>query len=132
MLLRLWAALAVLSSACIWRVNGGMCNKDNIPQLIALYHATDGPNWARNDGWLSGIDEDEDEEDEDEEDEDEEDEDEEDEDEEDEDEEDEDEDEEDEDEDEEDEDEIECSENAGKFFTNLRYFSVVSKQKKSA
>jgi len=103
MLLRLWAALAVLSSACIWRVNGGMCNKDNIPQLIALYHATDGPNWARNDGWLSGIDEDEDEEDEDEE-----------------------------DEDEEDEDEIECSENAGKFFTNLRYFSVVSKQKKSA
>ena len=108
MLLRLWAALAVLSSACIWRVNGGMCNKDNIPQLIALYHATDGPNWARNDGWLSGIDEDEDEEDEDEEDEDE------------------------EDEDEEDEDEIECSENAGKFFTNLRYFSVVSKQKKSA
>jgi len=98
MLLRLWAALAVLSSACIWRVNGGMCNKDNIPQLIALYHATDGPNWARNDGWLSGIDEDEDEEDE----------------------------------DEEDEDEIECSENAGKFFTNLRYFSVVSKQKKSA
>ena len=110
MLLRLWAALAVLSSACIWRVNGGMCNKDNIPQLIALYHATDGPNWARNDGWLSGIDEDEDEEDEDEEHEDEE----------------------DEDEDEEDEDEIECSENAGKFFTNLRYFSVVSKQKKSA
>ena len=103
MLLRLWAALAVLSSACIWRVNGGMCNKDNIPQLIALYHATDGPNWARNDGWLSGIDEDEDEEDEDEE-----------------------------DEDEEDEDEIECSENAGKFFTNLRYFSVVSKQKRSA
>ena len=98
MLLRLWAALAVLSSACIWRVNGGMCNKDNIPQLIALYHATYGPNWARNDGWLSGIDEDEDEEDE----------------------------------DEEDEDEIECSENAGKFFTNLRYFSVVSKQKKSA
>jgi hypothetical protein len=103
MLLRLWAALAVLSSACIWRVNGGMCNKDNIPQLIALYHATDGPNWARNDGWLSGIDEDEDEVDEDEV-----------------------------DEDEVDEDEIECSENAGKFFTNLRYFSVVSKQKKSA
>jgi hypothetical protein len=78
MLLFRWAALAFLSAFLsvsaraavstpkstprFWRVDGGSssettpCTDAVYEALIAFYHATNGPSWNHNDGWLSSRD----------------------------------------------------------------------------